>query len=62
MEWATEIYRRMRSVKVVTRKDVIEKFIADVKFAKAGARTYCQLIKDQARAAEQKVTFLRTYF
>ena len=31
MELATEIYKRMRSVKDVTRKDIIEKFIADVK-------------------------------
>ena len=47
MELATEIYKRMRSVKDVTRKDIIEKFIADVKLTKAGASTYYQMIKDK---------------
>ncbi|MGU7773672.1 hypothetical protein ACV229_26255 [Burkholderia sp. MR1-5-21] len=47
MELATEIYKRMRTVKDVTRKDIIEKFIADVKLTKAGASTYYQLIKDK---------------
>lgn len=45
MELATEIYKRMRTVKDVTRKDIIEKFIAEVKLTKAGASTYYQLIK-----------------
>ncbi|MEW9580681.1 hypothetical protein [Paraburkholderia sp. DGU8] len=47
MELATEIYKRMRAVKDVTRKDIIEKFIAEVKLTKAGASTYYQLIKDK---------------
>lgn len=47
MELATEIYKRMRTVKDVTRKDIVEKFIADVKLTKAGASTYYQLIKDK---------------
>jgi hypothetical protein len=47
MELATEIYKRMRTVKDVTRKDIIEKFIADVKLTKAGASTYYQMIKDK---------------
>ncbi|WP_241290619.1 hypothetical protein [Burkholderia stabilis] len=46
-ELATEIYRRMRTVKDVTRKDIIEKFIAEVKLTKAGASTCYQLIKDK---------------
>ncbi|VVE06432.1 hypothetical protein PAQ31011_02418 [Pandoraea aquatica] len=45
MELATEIYKRMRAVKDVTRKDIIEKFIVDVKLTKAGASTYYQMIK-----------------
>lgn len=47
MELATEIYKRMRTVKDVTRKDIIEKFIAEVKLTKGGASTYYQLIKDK---------------
>lgn len=47
MELATEIYKRMRTVKDVTRKDIIEKFIVEVKLTKAGASTYYQLIKDK---------------
>jgi len=47
MELATEIYKRMRTVKDVTRKDIIEKFIAEVKLTKAGASTYYQMIKDK---------------
>lgn len=42
---ATEIYKRMSSVKGVARKDIIQKFIDDVKLTKAGASTYYQLIK-----------------
>lgn len=45
MELATEIYKRMRTVKDVSRKDIIEKFIAEVKLTKAGASTYYQMIK-----------------
>ncbi|OJA55614.1 hypothetical protein BGV68_12585 [Burkholderia ubonensis] len=47
MELATEIYKRMRTVKDVARKDIIEKFIAEVKLTKAGASTYYQMIKDK---------------
>lgn len=47
MELATDIYKRMRAVKDVTRKDIIEKFIAEVKLTKAGASTYYQLIRDK---------------
>ena len=47
MELATEIYKRMRTVKDVTRKDIIEKFITEVKLTKAGASTYYQMIKDK---------------
>lgn len=47
MELATEIYKRMRAVKDVTRKDIIEKFVAEVKLTKAGASTYYQMIKDK---------------
>jgi hypothetical protein len=42
---ATEIYERMVAVKGVTRKDIIQKFIDEVKLTRAGASTYYQLIK-----------------
>lgn len=54
MELATEIYKRMGTVKDVTRKDIIEKFIADVKLTKAGASTYYQLIKDKHEPQRSK--------
>lgn len=54
MELATEIYKRMRTVKDVTRKDIIEKFIAEVKLTKAGASTYYQLIKDKHEPMSKK--------
>ncbi|MFM0420022.1 hypothetical protein [Paraburkholderia aromaticivorans] len=54
MELATEIYKRMRTVKEVTRKDIAEKFIAEVKLTKPGASTYCQMFKDKHEAAGQK--------
>ncbi|MGN7984664.1 hypothetical protein [Burkholderia sp. 22313] len=47
MELATEIYKRMRTVKDVARKDIIEKFVAEVKLTKAGASSYYQMIKDK---------------
>ncbi|WP_175773799.1 hypothetical protein [Burkholderia multivorans] len=47
MELATEIYKGMRPLKDVTRKDIIEKFITDVKWTKAGASTYYQMTKDK---------------
>ncbi|VWB11591.1 hypothetical protein [Burkholderia metallica] len=54
MELATEIYKRMRTVKDVTRKDIIDKFIAEVKLTKAGASTYYQLIKDKHEPMSKK--------
>lgn len=54
MELATEIYKRMRTVKDVTRKDIIEKFVAEVKLTKAGASTYYQLIKDKHEPMSKK--------
>ncbi|WP_459707287.1 hypothetical protein [Paraburkholderia sp. 2C] len=54
MELATEIYKRMRTVKDVTRKDIIEKFIADVKLTKAGVSTYYQMIKDKHEPQGEK--------
>lgn len=54
MDLATEIYKRMRTVKDVTRKDIIEKFIAEVKLTKAGASTYYQLIKDKREPMGKK--------
>ena len=47
MELATEIYKRMRTVKDVTRKDIIEKFVSEVRLTKTGASTYYQMIKDK---------------
>lgn len=54
MELATEIYKRMRTVTDVTRKDIIEKFIAEVKLTKAGASTYYQIIKDKHEPQSKK--------
>ena len=54
MELATEIYKRMRTVKDVTRKDIIEKFIFDVKLTKAGGSTYYQMIKDKQEPMSKK--------
>ncbi|WP_025601336.1 hypothetical protein [Burkholderia sp. WSM2230] len=54
MELATEIYKRMRTVKDVTRKDIIENFIAEVKLTKAGASTYYQMIKDKHEPQSKK--------
>lgn len=45
MEVATEIYRRMKKEKNVTRKEIVEQFVAEAKLSKAGASTYFQLIK-----------------
>jgi len=42
---ATELYKRMIGVRGVTRKDIIQKFIEEVKLTKAGASTYYQMIK-----------------
>ncbi|MFD1555422.1 hypothetical protein ACFSHT_07225 [Paraburkholderia silviterrae] len=54
MELATEIYKRMRTIKDVTRKDIIEKFIAEVNLTKAGASTYYQMIKDKHERVSKK--------
>jgi hypothetical protein len=54
MQQATEIYKRMIVVKDVTRKDIIEKFVAEVKLTKARARTYYQLIKAKQDPASKK--------
>jgi len=54
MELATEIYKRMKGVKDVTRKDIIEKFVADVKLSKAGASTYYQMIKAKQEVPMKK--------
>ncbi|WP_175866091.1 hypothetical protein [Burkholderia contaminans] len=54
MELAVHIYKRMRTVKDVTRKDIIEKFIAEVKLTKAGASTYYQMIKDKQEPLGKK--------
>lgn len=45
MEIATEIFKRMKKVKGVTRKEIIDRFVAEAKLSKAGASTYYQLIK-----------------
>lgn len=42
---ATEIFKRMKKVKGVTRKEILDAFIVDAKLSKAGASTYYQLIK-----------------
>ncbi|GAB6847893.1 hypothetical protein JCM10599A_16970 [Paraburkholderia kururiensis] len=54
MELATENCKRMRTVKDVTRKDIIEKLSAEVKLTKAGASTYYQLIKDKHEPVGKK--------
>lgn len=45
MEIATEIFKRMKKVKGATRKEIIDRFVAEAKLSKAGASTYYQLIK-----------------
>lgn len=54
MELATEIYKQMRTVKDVTRKDIIERFVAEVKLTKAGAITYYKMIKDKREPQGKK--------
>lgn len=51
---AAEIYKRMIGVKGVTRKDIIQKFIEDVKLTKAGASTYYQMIKGKQGSQGKK--------
>ena len=45
MEIATEIFRRLKKVKGITRKEIIDQFVTEAKLSKAGASTYYQLIK-----------------
>lgn len=45
MEIATEIFKRLKKVKGITRKEIIDKFVVEAKLSKAGASTYYQLIK-----------------
>ena len=47
MEIATEIFKRMKKGKGVTRKEIIDQFVAEAKLAKAGASTYYQLVKSK---------------
>jgi hypothetical protein len=49
MQVATEIFKRMRKTKGVTRKDIIEQFVAEAKLSNAGAATYYQLIKAKVK-------------
>ncbi|MFC5480460.1 hypothetical protein [Massilia suwonensis] len=45
MEVASGIYSRMSRQKDVTRKQIVEQFVAEAKLSPAGASTYYQLIK-----------------
>ena len=45
MDVATEIYKRMRRQRNVTRKDIIAKFVAEADLSIAAASTYYQIIK-----------------
>lgn len=45
MEIASAIYLRMSNQKDVTRKQIVEQFVAEAKLSSAGASTYYQLIK-----------------
>jgi len=45
MEIASAIYLRMSKQKDVTRKQIVELFVAEAKLSAAGASTYYQLIK-----------------
>jgi hypothetical protein len=45
MEVASSIYLRMSNQKDVTRKQIVEQFVAEAKLSAAGASTYYQLIK-----------------
>lgn len=45
MQVATEIYKRMKRRKQVTRKEIIEQFISEAGLSKDGASTYYQMIK-----------------
>lgn len=45
MEIASAIYLRMSKQKDVTRKQIVEQFVAEAKLSAAGASTYYQLVK-----------------
>jgi hypothetical protein len=45
MEIASTIYLRMSKQKDMTRKQIVEQFVAEAKLSAAGASTYYQLIK-----------------
>lgn len=45
MEIASAIYLRMSKQKDMTRKQIVEQFVAEAKLSAAGASTYYQLIK-----------------
>ena len=45
MEIASAIYMRMSKQKDMTRKQIVEQFVAEAKLSVAGASTYYQLIK-----------------
>lgn len=45
MEIASAIYLRMSKQNDVTRKQIVEQFVAEAKLSAAGASTYYQLIK-----------------
>ena len=45
MEIASAIYMRMSKQKDMTRKQIVEQFVAEAKLSAAGASTYYQLIK-----------------
>jgi hypothetical protein len=48
MAIATEIFERMKKGKGVTRKEIIDQFVAEAKLSKAGASTYYQLVKSKS--------------
>lgn len=48
MEIATEIFTRLKKVKGITRKEIIDQFVFEAKLSKPGASTYYQLIKAKA--------------
>lgn len=45
MEIASAIYLRMSKQKDMTRKQIVEQFVAEAKLSAAGASTYYQLVK-----------------
>jgi hypothetical protein len=45
MEIASAVYTRMSTQKEVTRKQIVEQFVAEAKLSPADVSTYYQLIK-----------------